>query len=421
MSQITADKGANDHTPDPAHVRARATIDPDAVSPPSGGAIGIGLMAVGALLSIVAIVLMFTSMRTDALTGYHAGVIYAITLALGSIGLVMILQQFNAGWSCVIRRQFENIGTGIVACAVLFLPIIFAADGLFQWMRPEVAGEYLYEWKKPFLDRGFWVVRSVVYFAVWIILAMRLFTLSREQDESGDVWLTGKARTMSSYGLLLFALTAAFAAFDWLMGLDYHWFSTMFGVYFFAGMMVSTVSFAVLILGVLKMTGKLDGIVTQEHFHDLGKLMLSFTVFWAYISFSQYFLIWYSNIPEETWFYQIRQLNGWKPVFVFLCFGHFLVPFTILLFRATKRHYQLLMAVAAWILIVHAVDLLFVILPTVDAKRADPTSGLAITVLTMLGPIILFVGVVVWRVCSSPLIPIKDPRLQEGLKHKNYV
>lgn len=409
----------------PPHVAARARLSEESVAPPKTGMLSTWLLFAGAV-AIVATLIGAAATEgagTQALAAYHAGAQYAITLAVGAMGFVMMLQQFNAGWSAVIRRQLENVASVMPLCFVLFVPVMFLAKPLhlFHWMNLDPAHDAVLGAKAGYLNLTFWIVRAIVYFGLWIAFSLALYRLSRAQDETGDKWLTARARRISSWGLVIFAFSSAFAAFDWLMGLDFAWYSTMFGVRFFSGCIISVTALCIILLGMLRMRGKLHGVVTAEHFHDLGKLLLSFTVFWAYIGFGEYFLTWYANIPEETWFFQVRQQHGWRNVFLLLAFGHFLLPFLVLLFRQAKRRIGILMAVSAWLLLMHAVEAFFLVMPTVAVKKADPMHNLWLDVVGMAGPICLFLGFVMWRVRSGPLVPLKDPRLHESLEHKNYV
>lgn len=430
MSQIASDHShAHDHGHEPAHVAARSKLTDSAVRMPGGlGTFAAGLWFVGIVGLIAAAVGAGSTGEhgtAHAMAAYHVGFLFALGLCLGCLGLTMILQQFNAGWSAAIRRQAENIASLIPLVFVLFLPIaileIAVTHGkLFHWMDTHhAAHDPIIQAKSGYLNIGRWVFCAVLFFAVWTFFALKLRGFSVRQDETGDKWLTAKARRMSSYGLLIFALTTAFASFDWLMSMDPHWFSTMFGVYFFAGSMMSCIALIILVLGVLRMRGKLEGVVTAEHFHDLGKLLLSFTIFWAYVTFCQYFLIWYSNIPEETAFYNYRAHSGFDKLGIVLCFGHFLIPFVILLFREVKRNYRLLMVVAAWQLVMHAIDLIYMVRPIVHGVGFG--EHIWLDILGLLGPLCIFLGFVAWRVGSAPLVPIKDPRLHEALAHKNYV
>jgi hypothetical protein len=294
---------------------------------------------------------------------------------------------------------------------------------LWDWMNTAyVQGDLLYEHKKGFLNVPFFAIRCVVYFAVWLLLAQGLGSLSLQQDLDGDRWRTARARTLSAPGLLLFAFTFAFAGFDWMMTLDFHWFSTMFGVYFFAGNMVATLALGTLVLLTLRGFGRLHGAFTDEHLHDLAKLMFAFTVFWAYISFSQYFLIWYANIPEETAWMLRRKEGPWEWLSWLLPIGHFIVPFLLLLPRPMRRSRRFVAVMAAWLIAMHLFDLYWAIRPEAKVKgEVDVIGPMALDAVAILGPVLFFLGMLVRRVGRVPLIPLKDPRLAEGLAHKNYV
>lgn len=432
MSQLAASQ--HDQHDQPAHVQARRQLDLGLLIPQAGfGRTLAGLLIVVGIAAIAGVVVMGLSgsaeaakaTKTHALAGYHMGFLYVLGLSLGCLGLQMILQQFNAGWSATVRRQAETVASLIWVPFLLWIPIAVLETGvfkgyLFKWMNPAyTAGDPLYTEKAAFLNPFFWNIRGVTYFVLWICLATALYYLSRKQDQTGDRWLTAKARWISSWGLLLFALSTAFASFDWMMTLDYHWFSTMFGVYFFAGSIVTTIALLCVILTTLRLSGRLGPTFTQEHQHDLGKLLKAFTVFWAYITFCQYFLIWYSNIPEETAFYNLRNDGGYGPLFWVLAFGHFLAPFLILLFRGIKRNAHALRLVALWMMLMHAVDLFYMVRPQVKSVKVG--DNLLIDILGILGPVLLFIGLVVWKMARAPLTPIKDPRLHEVLEHKNYV
>ena len=387
-----------------------------------GRVIALALIALGAVAIALAIVgALFTGgevMRHIALASYHAGFLFT----LGSTIFVMILHQVNAGWSSTIRRQLENVMSLNWLCLILFIPIAILAPMLFHWMHTEaVQGDVIYQAKAAYLNKPFFYARAVIYFALWTIFTQRLYRLSIGQDTDGDRHRSFKARRMSSYGLIVMALTTAFAAFDWIMSLDYHWFSTMFGVYFFAGFAGAALSLCALLLIMLRRTGALAGLVTQEHLHDLGKLMFGFVVFWAYIGFSQYFLIWYANIPEETgWFFR-RRSEAWYDWSVALAAGRFVVPFIILMPRPWRRSPRVLIFITLWILAFHVIDLFWVVRPEIYGPDDAAVTPGWIDAVGVAGPLGLYLGLLVRRIVSAPLIPLKDPRLPEALRHENYV
>ena len=432
MSQIAARSGTGAHMGhEPAHVAARRELDLNAVTlAPGATSMLSNLFLIAGLLFVAALVV--TSWGGDiahAMAAYHMGFMYCVGLAVACLGMQMIFQQFNAGWAAAVRRQAENISSCVWVCALLFVPIVvlemfFYHGKLFHWMDPSLTDplsshyDTLAVKKQAFLNPAFWLVRAGIYFAIWIFLATKLGRMSREQDRTGDKWLTARARRISSVGLLLFALTAAFASFDWLMSLDYHWFSTMFGVYFFAGAIRAAVALITIILCVLMIRGKLGAAFTKEHLHDTGKLLFAFTVFWAYITFCQYFLIWYSNIPEETAWYNARVSPAWQPFPAIMVAFNFVLPFLLLLVRVLKRNPRTLAPIALICMIAYAMDLYFVVRAMIGAA---PWDHMLIDFFGLLGPLCLFLGVVIRKIGTAPLIPLKDPRLHEVLGHKNYV
>ena len=391
----------------------------------AGRLLAIGFIVLGVValaLAIAGALLSDETAQKVALVSYHAGFLFTLGLTLGSMILVMILHQVNAGWAATVRRQLENVMSLIPLCLAFFIPVAVLAPMLFHWMDPQhTAGDVIYAAKAAYLNKPFFYARAAVYFIAWLIFSQRLYRLSVGQDSDGDRWRSAKARRMSSYGLLVMALTAAFASFDWMMSLDYEWFSTMFGVYFFAGFIGAATSLCALILILLRNAGVIEGLVTREHLHDLGKLMFGFTVFWAYIGFSQYFLIWYGNIPEETMWFQIRRTDMWMPYSIALAFGRFIVPFLILMPRPWRRSPMVLGVMAVWILGFHALDTYWVVRPTVATAVGGEVSPTWLDIVAMAGPILLFFGVLALRVVSRPLVPLKDPRMAEAVAHKNYV
>ncbi|MFG0256746.1 MAG: quinol:cytochrome C oxidoreductase [Phycisphaerales bacterium JB043] len=396
-----------------------------------GNSLSLGLIGVGGIGLIVAALLGFTGSKDVAmivLASYHVGVLFCVGMALGCMGIVMILHQVNAGWSALVRRQVENTMSMLFpVCALLFLPIListFVAPGkLWHWMDADyVAGDLIYAHKQPFLNVGFFTIRTIAYFVIWGFLAWKLYGYSRIQDSTADKWLTAKARRMSSYGLLLFAVTTAFAGFDWIMSLDYHWFSTMFGVYFFAGNFGAALAVTILIMLALRRQEDFRSLVTQEHLHDLGKLLFGFCVFWAYIGFSQYFLIWYANIPEETSWFLARRTDTWYIYSILLAVCRFVIPFVVLMPRPFRRSPRVLAIAGVWILVCHALDLFWMVRPEFTSYETGADIGLSWQdVVAFVGPVALFAGLLVRKIISGPLVPTNDPRLAESLHHKNTI
>ncbi|MCC6320005.1 MAG: hypothetical protein IT438_01035 [Phycisphaerales bacterium] len=437
MSQISVGHSGHGHDAGhggEAHIAARGRIDPALLTMPHGA--GRALSAIFLLVGLVAVVATFFlgygGRAAQAMAAYHMGFLFTLGLALGCLGITMMLQQFNSGWSGPVCRQAENISSNIWVVGLLFLPIVvlevFLSHGhprLFHWMSPDLLDQNsahydtLLNAKKGFLNTNFWLVRYVFYFVMWMWFATKLAGWSRAQDRTGDKWLTAKARKISSVGLLLFALSCAFASFDYVMSLDHHWYSTMFGVWFFSAAAKAAFALIIVILASLKLRGKLGAAYTSEHLHDTGKLLFAFTVFWAYISFSQYFLMWYSNIPEETAYFNLRVREAWQPFPMIMVVANFVVPFLLLLVRNFKRNPTILRLIALWVLVAFALDLYFLVRPIL--RGVEPGEGVWLDALGILGPVCIFLAVVVRTVCKHPLTLLKDPRLHEVLAHKNYV
>jgi hypothetical protein len=271
--------------------------------------------------------------------------------------------------------------------------------------------------KAPYLNTQFFLVRAAIYFTFWSAIAIYFSRRSRSQDASGDRSISLRLRGLSGPALIVMALTQTFAAIDWIMSLDPYWYSTMFGVYWFAGSFVSFFALVTLMVVVLNRSKLMANAISLEHFHDLGKLLFAFTVFWAYIGFSQFFLIWYGNIPEETIFFRHRLVGSWSSVSLLLAAGHFVIPFFFFMPRSIKRKPTLLAAGALWMLAMHAVDVYWLVMPV--QRPAGMALGLAdVGAFLAIGG--FFVAAVGWMMLGAPLIPVGDPRLPESLSFENF-
>jgi hypothetical protein len=389
------------------------------------------IVAVVGLGATIGSAFLYTG-KLHAIASFQMAAMGCLAMCLGGMFFTLVMHLMAAGWSITLRRQFENLmvlaPVMLIVASIVPLYDLFIGDGsLYLWMNHDYrVTSLVLEKKIAFLHPSFFCVRLMLYFFVWTIIAWKLSGYSRRQDETGDKWLSNKARFTSSWGMLAFALTTAFASFDLLMSMDFRFFSTMWGVYYFASAAFSGIAALVLIVVPLRRAGKLEGLVTSEHFHDVGKLMFTFTVFWAYIAFSQYFLIWYSNVPEETVWFLVRKRDGWQFVFFLLAIGHFIVPFLILLFRGVKRSPTALAVVAIWMLFIHFTDMFFIVRPMVTTRFAEgtplsPMAGIWVDFAAVFGMLGLLGFLLVRRVSSVPLIPLRDPRLPESIEHKNYI
>jgi len=397
---------------------------PDVFAEPrrlGAGARRLSLVALGAgLLALAAAAALGFSAGDHGKGFYFAYLVnfgYVLSLSLGALFFVILQHLTRAGWSVVVRRIAEAVAGTLPLVALLLLPVLAGTHELYHWSHAEaVAADRLLQGKAPYLNVPFFIARCAVYVAVWWLLSRYYLGRSVRQDASGDVALTHAMQRRSAPAMLLFAVTATFASIDLLMSLDPHWFSTIFGVYFFAGSIVAFFALLTLTARLLQGGGLLRHLITTEHYHDLGKLMFAFTVFWAYIAFSQYMLYWYANIPEETGWFLRRQSGGWGWVGLVLIFGHFLLPFALLLSRTPKRRPAVLAAVAVWILAMHWVDLHWLVMPELRPTAPAPT---LLELLLLVGVGGIWLAGVVHVMGRQSLVPERDPRLPESLSFEN--
>jgi hypothetical protein len=323
----------------------------------------------------------------------------------------------RAGWGVALRRVVENVMATLPVFALLFVPIWLGRHELYAWTHAEeVAKNPILHGKSAFLNEGFWFIRAVFYFTVWSALATFFSTQSQKQDETGDPQISARLRGVAPVGIMLFALTATFATVDWMMSLEPEWYSTMFGVYYFAGGLLASFAFLTVAVAYIQGRGQLHGVVTVEHLHDIGKLLFAFTIFWTYIAFSQYFLVWYGNMPEETVYFMRRSGSGWPAVAKLLIVGHFAIPFLFLMPRAIKRSAPLRVAGAGWLLAMHFLDIYWCVMPV----HSESSAGLQVVdVAAFLAVGGLFLATFGWVSARRALVPLRDPRLAESLSFEN--
>lgn len=356
---------------------------------------------------------------------YLTSYMYWLSIALGCLFFVIIQFASKAGWSVVLRRIAENYAATLPVLAILFIPILLGMHDLFHWTHEEaVANDPLLQSKAPYLNTTFFIVRAAIYLLVWTGLSMFFVRTSARQDQTGDPKLTYKMQWMSPLGIALFALSITFASFDWIMSLDPHWFSTMFGVYYFSGACLASYAIIAITGLALRKSGATGGAVNTEHLHDVGKFLFGFTIFWAYIAFSQYFLIWYANIPEETLWFEHRQQGGWMSLTYILVVGHFVIPFLFLMPRTIKRNATALGVSAVFLLAVHFVDLYWQIMPTAAGHGAEGGqhgphfSILDLTAFVGIGGV--FFAAFGWNLVRKATVPHRDPRQDESLAFQNF-
>ena len=376
------------------------------------------LIFLGLVLLIVNFVLGSSS--KEFYFSYLTSYFFWLSILLGGIFFTLVHHGFSATWSTVIRRVMENIIILMPVFTLLFLPIVVGMDKLFLWMPSHElfnATDHLLQVKEPFLNEQSFLIRFVLYFSLWNLISISLYKMSVKHDSTGDHSLLRKMNLFSMSPLaVLFFVSLTFVGFDLLMSLDPHWYSTMFGVYIFAGSFLVFLAVLTFTLIRLQDQGYLNGIVSKEHYHDLGKYLFAFTVFYCYIAGAQFYFIWYSNIPEETIWYLHRWVGTWKIASVLLIFGKFVVPFFTLVFRASKRNTKLLKVMTLWIIAIHYLDIHWIVMPTI--YHHDVHLG-AYDLFTMLGFTLVFVGMFKHIMSKNLLVPINDPELKHAINHRN--
>ena len=359
------------------------------------------------------------------------GFLFILSFAMGSLALLMLQHLSGGQWGLVSRRIFEAASRTLPLVALAFIPILFGMRPLFLWARPEaVETDHILQMKAPYLNVPFFTVRAVIYFAFWMLLVFLLNKWSAAQDR-GETAVTPadsvRFRRVSAPGLLFLVLTVTFASVDWMMSVDPHWFSTIFGLLTVASQGLSALALTIAVLAVLAPTGALAPVLGPRHFHDLGKLLLAFVMLWAYLSFSQFLIIWSGNLAEEIPWYLQRIRGSWGAIAILLVVGHFALPFALLLSRDLKRHGKLLSRVAMIVIAMRLVDLIWLISPSFGAHgpAGEGHTGFFIPIHWMdivipLGLAGLWLFLFARQLRSRPLLPVNDPYFKEAFAHEAH-
>jgi hypothetical protein len=322
--------------------------------------------------------------------------LFFLSLGLGALFFVLIQYATQGGWG---------------------IPLLLGLRDLYSWAVPGAAEhDALLRWKAPYLNMPFFLIRAAIYFASWSFISLLYYRGSRGQDATGDPRVSARLRRLAGPAIIVLAVTQTFASIDWIMSLTPHWYSTIFGVYFFAGSFVGFIALLSVVAAAMRSAGLLDTVISAEHLQDVGKLLFGFTAFWAYIAFSQFFLIWYANLPEETIFYRARLEGSWQMVSVLLMAGHFGIPFFYLMGRPVKRRGSTLAIGGVWLLAMHFVDLYWQVMPTLHPEGVRP-SVLDVAAFVAIGG--GFVAAASWLMRRQALVPLRDPRLAESLAFEN--
>lgn len=384
--------------------------------PPIWKKLPVALVAVGALGGLVG---AFTPALVKQFAhSYLLAYMFFLSICLGGLFLTLIHHIFDASWSVPVRRINEHLGFLLPVMGVLFIPIaIFAPSEIYGWMKSNPEFDHALSAKQPIFTMGGFYAIAVGLFVVWTWLTYNLRKWSLIQDGAGKdnalrVLCTRKLRVHSAYGIYLFAFSLTLAAIMWMKALEHQWFSTMYGVYYFASSVWTTLATLYVIVTVLKKTGPLAQVVKPRQMHDIGVLWFAFTVFYAYIHFSQYFLIYNANIPEETYYYVKREIGSWWQIGMILIFGHFVFPFVSMLRIDAKLNLSVMIPLAAWAWIMHFCDMSFNIMPLIH-KEGFVLHWLDLTCMAFIGGVLTIVFLKYFH--AHKPYPVNDPRLNEAL------
>jgi len=378
------------------------------------------------LIGIVALVLCLVGWFFNHASFYRAylvAYIFWLGISMGSLAFFMIHNLTGGGWGFAVRRLLESATRTLPLMILLFAPVLVGllTNELYGWTRPPTLElQRAVEYKHPYLNVPFFIIRAVLYFVIWGVMIYFLNKWSREQDFTADPRILDRMQNLSGPGIVIFGLTATFAAFDWLMSLEPEWVSTIFGMLIAVGWGLSSLAFAITMATVLARREPMASVIVPVNFHDLGNLMLAFVMLWAYLAFSQFLIIWSGNLPDEIAYYLPRVRNGWEFLGLVVITLQFAVPFVLLLSRDLKRHPGQLTLVALLVMIMRLIDLYWLVAPSARFIEADWHVRLLDIVLNILAPVGVG-GLWLWyfagQLQKRPLLPLRDPRLQETLEH----
>ncbi len=378
----------------------------------AGGA-GLALCALGAMLDL-----------DRLLHAWLTAFLYFLAFPLGALAILMLHNQTGGRWGIPMRRVFGAAGHTLPLLVLFFVPIALGVYRLYPWNHPEWFPEHerhLLHAKEPYLNVPFFLIRSAVYFAVWCGVALRLYLWSRALDERWDPLIARKVQVFSGPGLLLYGLTVTFAAIDWIMSLEPMWYSSIFGALIAGAQLLPALAFTIVVVVWLAPREPLPRVLNRTVWNDMGNLLLAFVMLWSYLTFSQFFLIWSGNLPEEISWYKHRISGGWDWVGWSLIIFYFALPFLALLMRDLKRRPQRLVWVAGAILLMHYVYMFWLVIPAFDLYGPDKHEPYLhvhwLDLAALVGQGGIWLAVFLWRLESRPLLPLNDPALEEEAAH----
>jgi hypothetical protein len=375
-------------------------------------------LIVGLALLATCVVAAVLGGKESVLRSYLLAVVFWTGVAIGALAVLALQHVTGGAWGLAIRRLLEAASRTVPLLALLFVPVLFSMHSLYEWTHADVvAKDPVLSQKAAYLNTPFFIVRAAIYFAIWTGTAFLLSKWSREQDASGDPALTLKLQRLSAATLLLYVLTVTFMSVDWVMSIEPHWFSTMYGVLFIVRQALAALALAIAIGVLLSDRPPLSRVLTPGVLHDLGKLLFAFVMVWSYVTFSQFLIVWMGNLPEEIPWYLKRLQGGWGVFAMALVLFQFGLPFMLLLSRSTKRNPRLLAGVALLVVLMQFIDLSWMLLPAYSpAKFRLHWSDLA----APLGVGLIWLAFFVTQISRRPLLPKQDPHLAEAFGHEHH-
>ncbi len=374
---------------------------------------GFILLAIGLVLGLV----HFMIDSQTAWYGYILAYVFLITVVVGALFLFALEYVAGADWSVPLRRVTEFFASAVPLLIILVIPLLLNIKNIFPWADGSLAGDKSMQSKSPYLNTTFFVIRSVVCIGLWSLFNFMMSRNSIKQDETGDQSLTKKNIILSAIFIPVFAITLTMSAVDWVMSLSPLWYSTIYGIYFFAGSVLAALSAVTITVILLREKGYMHPRMNDEHYFSLGALLFAFINFWAYIAFSQFMLIWYANLPEETNWFIARYQGGWMFVSFLLIIVHFVVPYATLLSQPAKMDPKKLKFISIWILGAHLIDLVWLIMP--NLKNGSYSIFSVVLQFSFTVAIVgLLILIIYYKSKKINLVPIKDPKLEKGLNFK---
>ena len=377
-----------------------------------------GMKRFGLIIAVVGVMLTGAGVLTSSLDRFYQAYLVAYTfwmsVALGSLALLMVQYLTGGAWGVVLRRPLEAAVRTIPFMAVLFLPIVLGMHSLYEWTHESALTDPILIQKAPYLNTSFFLIRQAIYFVTWSGIGYLLTSWSAAHDRTGDPSLVDKLARLSGAGLVIYFLTITFAMVDWTLSVNPHWYSTIWGLLYIGGQGLSAFAFAITVLVLLSQTAPLNRVLTTHHFHDLGKFLFAFLMLWAYLSFSQLLIIWSANLPEEIPHYLLRWETSWKYLSAFIIVGHFIVPYALLLSRDLKKNTAKLRVVAIWIICARVADYYWHVAPEFHQD------GFSFNLLDIAVPLALggvFISIFVSQLAGRSLLPVNDAALGKALSH----